>query len=98
MRYDACSADIYVQSIYTIPVGAYSQNGAPADYDEKCASKLTVAYVDNTRNSRLGVVSIYGIFTTSYHNNRLHLHSMTNVHFNLVVQVHPLPMYQLSLH
>ena len=45
---DTCAADGYVQSIYTIPVGSYSQNGAPASYDEKCSAKMTVAYVDNT--------------------------------------------------
>ena len=55
-NYDSCSADGYVQSIYTIPVGAYSQNGGPAGYDEKCSAKMTVAYVDNTLDADLQVV------------------------------------------
>lgn len=54
---DSCSADGFSQSIYSISVGAYSQNGAPASYDEKCSAKQTVAYVDNTLSSDLDVVS-----------------------------------------
>ncbi len=46
--FDSCSADGYVQSIYTIPVGAYNQYGGPAYYDEMCSAKMTVVYVDNT--------------------------------------------------
>ena len=48
--YDSCAADGYVQSIYTIAVGAYDQIGRPAYYDEKCSAKMTVAYVANTYN------------------------------------------------
>ena len=40
-----------MQSIYTIPVGAANQNGGPANYDELCSAKMTVAYVDNTNTS-----------------------------------------------
>ena len=59
--YDSCAADGYIQSIYTIPVGAYNEKGAPAYYDEKCSAKMTVAYVVNTRNESLQVVCEYSI-------------------------------------
>ena len=53
---DACSADGYVQSVYTIPVGAYSEDGGPAYYDETCSAKMTVSFVANTRDANLQVV------------------------------------------
>ena len=53
----SCAADGYSQSRYTISVGAYSQVCAPASYDEQCSAKFTVAYVENTLNENLQVVS-----------------------------------------
>ena len=55
-KYDSCSADGYVQSVYTIPVGAYNQRGAPAYYDEMCSAKMTIAFVDNDSDEDLQVV------------------------------------------
>ena len=54
--YDSCAADGTSQSIYTISVGAYSDDGSPAYYDEKCSAKQTVAYVES-RNPDLKSVS-----------------------------------------
>ena len=54
--YDSCTASGLIESIYTIPVGSYNENGGPAVYDEKCSAKMTVAYVENTRNKDLQVV------------------------------------------
>ena len=61
--YDSCAADGYVSNLYTIAVGSYSQNGVPASYDEKCSSKMVVAYVRNTLNSDLQVVSIMAAYS-----------------------------------
>jgi len=44
---DTCAGDGYRNSIYTIPVGAISVTGLPADYDEVCSAKLVSAYVEN---------------------------------------------------
>ena len=54
--YESCTASGLIESIYTIPVGSYNENGGPATYDEKCSAKMTVAYVQNTRNESLQVV------------------------------------------
>ena len=69
---DTCTADGFAQSIYTIPVGSYNQNGGPAFYDEKCSSKMTVAYVSNTL-SFLQVVwsmKIMFMFVTNHYLHR----------------------------
>ena len=62
--FDSCAADGYVQSIYTIPVGAANQNGGPASYDEMCSAKMTVAYVENTNtlDPNVQVVSLINFF------------------------------------
>ena len=57
--HDSCSADGYSQSIYSISVGAYSDDGSPAYYDEKCSAKQTVAYVESIHNSNLKAVSMH---------------------------------------
>ena len=46
-----------LHSYCTLCIGAYSQIGAPASYDEPCSAKFTVAYVENTFNENLQVVS-----------------------------------------
>eukprot|EP00731_Ephydatia_muelleri_P010782 Em0005g1368a len=46
-NFDSCAADGYVNSIYTIPIGAASSTGEPAYYDEPCSGKMAVAFVDN---------------------------------------------------
>ena len=55
--FDSCAADGFASNLYTIAVGSYTQNGAPASYDERCSSKMVVAYVSNTRDPDLQVVS-----------------------------------------
>ena len=45
---DSCAADGYITSIYTIAVGAASDNGNPAQYDEQCPSKMVVTFNDNS--------------------------------------------------
>ena len=65
--FDSCAADGLASNLYTIAVGSYSQNGAPASYDEKCSSKMVVAYVDNTLNSDLQVVSNDSLFIILQH-------------------------------
>ena len=44
---DTCAANGYVNSIYTISVGAVGINGIPAYYDEICSAKLVSGYVEN---------------------------------------------------
>lgn len=67
--FDSCAADGYVQSIYTIPVGAYNQMGGPAFYDEKCSAKMTVAYVyNNSADATVHVVrSLFQSVFLRYH-------------------------------
>ena len=45
---DSCAADGYSSSIYTIGIGAANSNGEQAPYDEQCAGKMAVAFVDIT--------------------------------------------------
>ncbi len=53
---DSCAADGYCSSIYTIGIGAANSNGEQAPYDEQCASKMAMGFVDST-NEELFVVS-----------------------------------------
>lgn len=46
---DNCAADGYSSSIYTIGIGAAVSNGEAADYDEQCAGKLAVTFIDSTQ-------------------------------------------------
>lgn len=46
---DSCAADGYVNSIYTIGVGAASNDGLPAYYDEQCSAKMVVTFNHNAR-------------------------------------------------
>ena len=54
---DSCAADGYCSSIYTIGIGAANSNGEQAPYDEQCASKMAVAFVDSTSQEQF-VVSV----------------------------------------
>ena len=47
--HDSCAADGYVQSIYTIAVGALQSNGERAVYDERCSAKVASAFVTHTQ-------------------------------------------------
>ena len=101
--FDACSADGYVQNIYTIPVGAYSEDGSPADYDERCSAKMTVAFVANKQSYDLDVVCL-----SQYTTRKIHIEFyrqpppspiaiMVNVLIPLVVLVLLHHMYQQLL-
>ena len=54
---DSCAADGYVNSIYTIAIGAAGSDGQPAFYDERCSAKLAVTFVHNPFSDNLSVVS-----------------------------------------
>ncbi len=45
---DSCAADGYSSSIYTIGIGAANSNGEQTPYDEQCAGKMAMAFVDST--------------------------------------------------
>lgn len=53
---DSCAADGYVNSIYTIAVGSANSNGLASSYDEQCAAKMAIAFVDDP-NTTISVVS-----------------------------------------
>ena len=59
-NYDSCAADGYVQSIYTIPIGALNSTGSPAGYDERCSAKMASTFVTHT--STFSIVSPTGPF------------------------------------
>ena len=44
---DSCAADGYASSIYTIGIGAAGSDGEQPEYDELCAGKMAVTFVDN---------------------------------------------------
>ena len=48
---DSCAADGYINSIYTIGVGAANNNGLPAYYDEQCSAKMIVTFNQNARHN-----------------------------------------------
>lgn len=50
VKKDTCSTDGWLNSIYTIAVGAAGIDGMPAPYDEQCASKLVSAFVEGGYN------------------------------------------------
>ena len=53
---DSCAADGYVNSIYTIAIGAANSSGFQSEYDEVCSGKFTVTFVDGP-NTTTAVVS-----------------------------------------
>ncbi|KAL5493438.1 hypothetical protein EMCRGX_G014620 [Ephydatia muelleri] len=64
---DSCAADGYVNSIYTIPIGAASSTGEPASYDEPCSGKMAVAFVDNPyKLLRVSTISTFGLCTDTF--------------------------------
>ena len=56
-NFDSCAADGYASSIYTIAVGAATSSGSQARYDEACAGKMAVAFVENLDPSSPDIVS-----------------------------------------
>jgi hypothetical protein len=59
---DSCAADGYINSIYTIAIGAATNKGQPAPYDERCSGKLAVTFVYND-------FSLTDVLTTAVHDN-----------------------------
>ena len=55
---DDCSASGLCTSIYTNCIGSASVNGRQAAYDEKCSSKMAVAFVSGTGVGDIDVVRI----------------------------------------
>ena len=47
---DDCAANGYVQSIYTIGIGALLSDGRPTDYDERCSAKMASTFVNLASN------------------------------------------------
>ena len=47
---DTCAADGYIQSIYTIAIGALLSDGRPTDYDERCSAKMASTFVNYAPN------------------------------------------------
>ena len=52
---DSCAADGYSSSIYTIGMGAANSNGEQTWYDEQCAGKMAMAFVDSANEEILVV-------------------------------------------
>ncbi len=52
---DSCAADGYSSSIYTIGIGAANSNGEQTPYDEQCAGKMAMTFVDSTSQELLVV-------------------------------------------
>ena len=50
---DSCAADGYVQSIYTIAIGALYSDGTPTNYDERCSAKMASTFVNDANNTRI---------------------------------------------
>ena len=44
---DSCAADGYVNSIYTIAIGAARSDGSHAVYDERCSAKMAVTLMES---------------------------------------------------
>ncbi|KAL5493437.1 hypothetical protein EMCRGX_G014619 [Ephydatia muelleri] len=66
-QFDSCAADGYVNSIYTIPIGAASSTGEPAYYDEPCSGKMAVAFVDNPyQYLQVSTTSTFGLCTDTF--------------------------------
>ena len=60
---DSCAADGYINSIYTIAIGAATNKGQPAPYDERCSGKLAVTFVYNDFSLTDVVSSFEGLRT-----------------------------------
>ena len=58
---DSCAADGYVQSIYTIAIGALNSDGRPTSYDERCSAKMASAFVNDINTPNVSVEHCYFI-------------------------------------
>ena len=50
-RDDSCAADGYVNSIYTIAIGAALHDGSVASFDEECSGKMATTFVSRQDRS-----------------------------------------------
>ena len=59
-RDDSCAADGYVNSIYTVAIGAAFHDGSVASFDEECSGKMATTFVSRQdRSSEIVSKSIY---------------------------------------
>lgn len=59
MQRDHCGADGYVNSIYTIAIGAVTQTGRPAHFGEPCPGVMAVTLTGASVGSPLPMVSVH---------------------------------------
>ena len=97
---DTCAANGYVNSIYTISVGAVGINGIPAYYDEICSAKLVSGYVENLDDNfvhyQMWCVLVMPVFCcpcthiTCHMNNAAVITVITPVTHVIIVACYPL--------
>ena len=59
-RDDSCAADGYVNSIYTVAIGAAFHDGSVASFDEECSGKMATTFVSRQdRSSEIVSKSMY---------------------------------------
>lgn len=58
MHHDHCGADGYVNSIYTIAIGAVTQTGKPAYFGEPCPGVMAVTLTGASVGGALPLVSV----------------------------------------
>ncbi|MEQ2176861.1 hypothetical protein GOODEAATRI_032552, partial [Goodea atripinnis] len=58
MQNDHCGADGYVNSIYTIAIGAITQTGKPAYFGEPCPGVMAVTLTGASMGDSLPLVSV----------------------------------------
>ena len=54
MQRDDCNADGYVNSIYTLGIGAVNEHGVSTYYGEQCAAMFAVTYCSGKHSAELG--------------------------------------------
>lgn len=66
IQYDDCNADGYVNSIYTLGIGAVNEHGVSTYYGERCAAMFAVTYCSgkhsagfNTKDPKANVITTY---------------------------------------
>lgn len=74
MSHDDCNADGYVNSIYTLGIGAANEHGVSTYYGERCSAMFAVTYCSGKHSSGSGKDPKADIITTYLH------HQCTN-HF-----------------
>lgn len=58
-RHDHCGADSYVNSIFSIAIGAVTQTGGPAYYGEACPGVMAVTLTGANVGGSLPLVSVH---------------------------------------